>query len=63
MEQVKQIVAGVEDAGSAGAAAEGLKKLEHALSSEREARAMLSARTKDLGLKWDKAAKAYVEEA
>ena len=58
-----EIVAGVEDAGSAGAAAEGLKKLEHALSSEREARAMLSARTKDLGLKWDKAAKAYVEEA
>lgn len=62
MEKVRQIVEGVEDAESAAKAAITLRGLDHALSSEREARASLLARTKELGLKWDKVAKAYVKE-
>lgn len=61
MEQVRKLVGAVEDAGSAGKAAAALKELHHARTSEREARAMLAEKARELGLKWDKAAKAYVQ--
>ena len=60
MEQVREIMASVADAGSATEAANAVRRLPHALSSEREARAMLAAKAKELGIKWDKAAGAYV---
>ena len=59
MEQVREIMASVSDAESATAAANAIRKIQHALSSERDARAMLTAKTKELGIKWDKAAGAY----
>ena len=41
-------------------AAKALKMLDHALTSEKEATAMLKAKIADLGIIWDKSAKAYV---
>lgn len=41
-------------------AAKALKMLDHALTSEKEATAMLKAKISDLGIIWDKSAKAYV---
>ena len=63
MEQAKAILETVEDAGSATAAAAGLGELEHALSSKRESLSMLQAKVKELGLRWDKAGKRYVQSA
>lgn len=62
MEAVKPIIESIVDSETALAATTQLKEISHALSSEREARAMLSAKVKELGLKWDKAAGAYVKE-
>lgn len=39
---------------------DGLKRLDHALTSEKEATAMLKARCKELDIVWDKNKKAYV---
>ena len=39
---------------------EGLKRLDHALTSEKEATAMLKARCKELDIVWDKVKKTYV---
>ena len=63
MEQAKAILDTVEDAASATAAAARLGELEHALSSKKESLAMLQAKAKELGLKWDKAGKQYVQNA
>ena len=41
-------------------AAKALKMLDHALTSEKEATAMLKAKISDLGIIWDKSAKDYV---
>ena len=60
MEQVREVMASVADAGSATKAANAIRRIPHALSSEREARAMLAAKAKELGIKWDKAEGAYV---
>ena len=60
IEAGRAIVAGVVDAETAQAAGPHIKQLSHALTSEKEIRAMLSARIKELGLKWDKGAGAYV---
>lgn len=62
MEAVKPIMESIVDSETALAATAQLKGISHALSSEREARDMLSAKVKELGLKWDKAAGAYVKE-
>ena len=40
-------------------AASKLKEIKHALTSEKEATAMLKARLAELGIVWDKAAKRY----
>ena len=45
-----------EDVAEAGNA---IKLLEHALTSEKEAKAMLKERLAELGIVWDKAAKVY----
>lgn len=56
----RTIVDGVVDGETAQAAVIQIKKIAHALTSEKEVRAMLSARIKELGLRWDKGAGAYV---
>lgn len=54
MEQVKVIVDGVTDIESANAAVETIPTMEHALTSKKEASAMLKAKTDALGLKYTK---------
>lgn len=61
MAQICDAVDRVVDVETANEAAAGIPLLDHALTSKREASAMLSARTKELGLVWDKQTKAYVE--
>lgn len=63
MEQAKAILETVEDAESATAAAAKLGELEHALSSKKESLNMLQTKAKELGLRWDKAGKRYVQNA
>lgn len=63
MKQVVDAVDRVVDVETANEAAAGLPLLQHALTSKREASALLSARTKELGLVWDREARSYVEGA
>ena len=63
MALTKAIRETAEDAESATAAASKLGELEHALSSKKESLNMLQAKAKELGLRWDKAGKRYVQNA
>ena len=60
MAQVQEIINGVTDIDTATAAAVSIPALDHALTSKKEAGAMLTAKTKALGLKWNKEAGCYV---
>ena len=59
MEQAKVIVEAVDSPEAVPGAAKAIKNLPHALTSEKEATAMLKARLSELGIVWDKTAKAY----
>lgn len=59
MSAIREIVERIEDAGSAGQAAAEMKKLQHHLTSEREGRALFSARVKELGLVYNKQEQRY----
>lgn len=61
MKQGREIIAGVGDAETANAAVSAMKEIPHALTSEAEIKAEWSAKVKELGLVFDKAAKAYVK--
>ena len=54
------IIAAIKDAETATAAVAKLGNLKHALTSKAELSGKLQAKTKELGLKWDKAVSAYV---
>lgn len=60
MRQGSSIVEGITDGESATAAPGKIRALAHALTSEKEIKAMFTARVKELGLTWDKQAGAYV---
>lgn len=60
MEAGRGIIGGVIDGETAQKAVGQIKRLDHALTSEREIRVLLAARIKELGLKWDKEAGAYI---
>ena len=60
--QIRLIIDEVTDAETATQAAGELKELEHALTSQAEARKMLSDKTKELKLKWSAEEKKYVSE-
>lgn len=60
MAQAREIVESVQDPESALEASGRMKELRHCLTSEKEAKALFSGRLQELGLKWDKGAKAYV---
>ncbi len=60
MEEVKAIIDGVTTAEEATAAAQSLPGLNHALTSKKEASAMLNAKATQLGFAWDRTAKAYL---
>jgi len=60
MEQIRNVVDCIVDADSATEAAKIIPDLPHALTSKKEASAMLKAKTDALGLKWSKDAGGYV---
>ena len=62
MAEVKTIVDAVTNAEEATQAAQYIPTMEHALTSKKEASALLNAKCKELGLKWDKTQKAYLPE-
>lgn len=62
MEQGRAIIDGIFDAESANASIEDYKRLEHVLTSSKELGAMLNAKTKELGLVFDKKQAAYVRK-
>lgn len=58
----KALVANITDLDTLAENMEGIKAIEHALTSEKEIKAMFSARLKELGIVYDKATKAYVSK-
>lgn len=60
MATVRDVLMNVVDAETATQAAECIPTLDHVLTSKKEASAMLKAETDKLGLKYDKATKAYI---
>ncbi|MBC3517192.1 ATP-binding protein [Neobittarella massiliensis] len=62
MAQIEKVLSAVQDADSATQAAELLRHMEHHLTSQKEASSRLSARVKELGLRWDKEAGCYVSK-
>jgi hypothetical protein len=61
MVRVAEIIESVHDIESANAAVVSIPALEHALTSKKEASALLMAKTNSLGLRWSKDAGGYVE--
>ena len=59
MKTGRSAIDGVSDPESAHAAAEALKKIPHALTSQKELSALFNARLKELGIRWNKEAGAY----
>ena len=59
MVEVNNIVNAITTVEEANAAAQTLPTLDHALTSKKEASAMLNAKATELGFVWDKTAKAY----
>lgn len=59
IEDAKNIIAAVHSPEDVSDAAKAISALNHALTSEKEAKAMLKAKLNDLGIVWDKATKSY----
>lgn len=59
MAAAREIVSGIEDAAGASRAAGEMKKLQHHLTSEREGKALFSARVKELGLVYNRQEQRY----
>lgn len=60
MEDVRDIIAHVDDVASADAAARNIPNLNHALTSKKESSALLKAKTDALGLKYNRETGGYV---
>ena len=60
MADAKKMVESVNSPEQVQEVVDGIKKLDHALTSEKEALAMLKARTAELDIVWDKTKKKYV---
>lgn len=60
MADAREIIAAINTAEEATAAAELLPNLEHALTSKKECSALLNERAKEIGLVWDKTNKKYI---
>lgn len=56
----REIVSGVTDAATAQAATATIQEIPHALTSFPEVKALLAARLKEIGVRWDKARQTYV---
>ena len=62
MQTVNEIVSNISTVEEATAAITALESLEHALTSKKEASALLAAKTKELGFTFDKKSKSYVTD-
>ena len=62
MGDIHTIIENVIDMDSANLALDTISNLDHALTSKKEAGAMLNAKAKELGLKYSKEAGAYIEK-
>jgi hypothetical protein len=60
MTEAQNICKGVNSPDDVTEAAKAIKALSHALTSEKEATALLKERLAELNIVWDKGAKAYV---
>ncbi len=60
MIEVRKILDNIKTVDDANAAVASLPSLNHALTSKKEASALLSEKAKELGFTWDKASKGYV---
>lgn len=60
MIEVRKILNNIKTVDDANAAVASLPSLNHALTSKKEASAMLSEKAKELGFTWDKTSKGYV---
>lgn len=60
MEEAHEIVRELDGIEEIKTTTERLKQIDHALTSEREAKALLAERLKELGIRWDKERKEYV---
>lgn len=60
MDSVKALIENVTDINSCNAALAEIGAMKHALTSKKEAGALLNAKAKEIGLAYDKTAKAYV---
>ena len=63
MAAAKRICEGISKPEHVSGAMEAMKSLPHALTSEKEAKAMIKKRLEELGIVWDKEAKQYVSKA
>lgn len=61
MKQARALIARINGAEDIPVAAEAVKALHHALTSLKESQAMMKARIAEIGLKWDKEKKTYVQ--
>ena len=59
MTMAKVIVKGVNEVEDIQDAVKGINELKHALTSQKEAKALLKSRLDELGIVWNKAAKKY----
>ena len=57
----KEIIDEIVDGDSALTASQRMKSLKHYLTSEKESKAIFSEKMKELGLKWDRVEKRYVQ--
>jgi hypothetical protein len=60
MVEIRKIIDGVIDAESANQAVEAIQQMDHALTSKKEASALLTAKTGAMGLKYTKEGYVYV---
>ena len=63
MIEVRKILDNIKTVDDANAAVASLPSLNHALTSKKEASALLSEKAKELGFTWDKASKGYIVPA
>lgn len=61
MERGRKLIAGIDSPEDAQTAMEEIKGYQHTLTSLKELKAILNAKLKEIGVKWDREAKAYVK--
>lgn len=63
MEEATKIILSIETVEQANEAVKAIPALDHALTSKKEASALLNDRAKELGFTWDKTSKSYIDNS